>query len=133
MFHEHIGFVGNIWVRQNYLELAGDTSGGHAHTHDHITLLTTGSVEVVVGEYPPKVFVAPTFIVIIKGLKHRFTALEDKTNWYCVFALRDVDGDQTDIADEAHLPVSLSTEDPTIYKKFIKFMELQNNNQQGSQ
>jgi len=116
---ESYGFVGNIWVMHNYLELAGDTNGGHAHTHDHITLLTAGSVEVSVNEDEPKVFTAPTFIIIKKGLSHKITALEDKTSYFCVFAMRDIDGDPTDIVDEAHLPSSMAVYSPEVYAQLI--------------
>jgi hypothetical protein len=92
-----MGFFGNIWVRQNYLGSAGDSNGGgHTHHFDHVTLLAKGRVRVEVEGYPAKEFVAPTFIVIKKEHKHRFTALEDDTLYYCVFALRDVEGNVTD-------------------------------------
>lgn len=91
--HE-LGYFGNIWVRQNYLEKAGQQNqGGHYHKFDHVSLLTKGSVRVEVEGSEPKEFVAPTFIVIRKDKKHRFTALEDGVVWYCVFALRDMDGE----------------------------------------
>lgn len=95
--HE-LGYFGNIWVRQNWLEKAGFTNdGGHTHHFDHVSLLAKGEVLVEVEGFPPKKFVAPTFIVIKKELKHRFIALQDDTLYYCVFALRDVDGNVTDI------------------------------------
>jgi len=106
LFSEELGYFGNIWVRQHLLEKEGDTVGGHAHYHDHITLLTHGSAEVTVEGFEPKVFKAPTFIVIRKEHRHSFRALEDNTNWYCVFALRNVDGDPTDIYDASHDPLS---------------------------
>lgn len=101
---EEYGFVGNVWVRQNWLEKSGDTAGGHAHYHDHITLLVRGSVSVTVGDEPSKEFHAPTFIAIKKNYRHEIVALEDDTVFYCVFALRDVDGEVVDIADVANLP-----------------------------
>ena len=119
MKYEDYGFVGNIWVRQNYLGKAGDTNGGHAHTHDHISLLTAGSVEVSINEGEPKVFTAPTFIIIKKGLRHKIVALEDKTSYFCVFAMRDIDGDPTDIADEAHMPSSVATYNPEVYAQLL--------------
>lgn len=123
---EELGFVGNIWVRQNYMEKAGDILGGHAHTHDHISLLTSGSVEVTVNNGEPSKFTAPTFIVIRKGLRHQIVALEDNTVWYCVFALRDIDGDTTEIVDEVHLPSSVANYSPDIYDKFLKWLETEN-------
>jgi len=54
----------------------------------------------------PKEFVAPTFIVIKKELIHKMTALEDDTVYYCVFALRDVDGEVVgDIYGPQHDPL----------------------------
>lgn len=101
---EEIGFVGNVWVRQNYMQKAGDVVGGHMHHHDHVSLLTNGSVEITIDDNPPKRFSSPTFIVIKKEHRHRIVALEDNTVFYCVFAVRDVDGNLTDIYEDAHLP-----------------------------
>jgi quercetin dioxygenase-like cupin family protein len=104
--HE-LGFFGNIWVRQNVLPKAGDTFGGHKHHFDHVSLLTKGKVKVEVEGHPAKEFKAPTFIVIKKEHNHNFIALEDDTNWYCVFALRDLDGEVVEIFDqEKHNPLS---------------------------
>jgi len=93
--HE-LGYFGNIWVRQNFLEKAGDAHPGHKHNFDHVSLLACGRVRVTVEGFPPKEFTAPTFIVIKKEHNHRFEALEDGTLWYCVFALRDIAGNVTD-------------------------------------
>lgn len=92
-----LGYFGNIWVRQNYLPKAGDSFPGHTHHFDHVSLLASGKVRVTVEGYEPKEFTAPTFIVIKKEHKHDFVALEDGTLWYCVFALRDANGETTDI------------------------------------
>lgn len=93
--HE-LGYFGNIWVRQNYFEKSGDAHPGHKHNFDHVSLLASGKVRVTVEGFPPKEFTAPTFIVIKKEHNHHFEALEDGTLWYCVFALRDIDGKVTD-------------------------------------
>lgn len=103
MIEEH-GFVGNVWVRQNWLLKAGDTAGGHAHYHDHVSLLVKGSVEVSVNDGPSKHFTAPTYIVIKKQHRHQIVALEDDTVFYCVFAMRDIDGEVVDIYQDANLP-----------------------------
>lgn len=103
MIEEH-GFVGNIWVRQNYMQKAGDAVSGHMHYHDHVSLLVKGSVKVQINDEPPKEFFAPTFIVVRKEHRHQITALEDDTIWYCVFAMRDINGDVADIVDPANLP-----------------------------
>jgi hypothetical protein len=89
-------YVGNVWVKQNYLQRSGDANEGHKHHFDHVSLLAKGKVRVEIAGFEPKEFTAPTFIIIKKEHNHRFVALEDDTLWYCVFALRDVDGDMTD-------------------------------------
>jgi hypothetical protein len=109
MKHHELGFFGNIWVRQNVLDKAGDSFGGHTHHFDHVSLLTKGKVRIEVEGHPDKEFTAPTFIVINKDHKHNFVALVDDVNWYCVFALRDLDGQVMEIFDqEKHNPLSAS-------------------------
>jgi hypothetical protein len=92
-----MGFFGNIWVRMHHYKKAGDHHNGHKHHFDHVTLVTQGSVLCEVEGHEPKEFKAPTFIVIKKDKKHKFTALEDDTTYFCVYALRDIDGNVTDV------------------------------------
>ena len=93
-----MGYFGNIWVRSHYFHKAGDTNGpAHRHHFDHVTLLAVGSVLCEVEGNTPKEFHAPTFIVIDKDKKHKFTALTDGVVYYCVFALRDENGELTDM------------------------------------
>lgn len=95
---DQMGYYGNIWVRSHYFKKVGDTNGGgHKHNFDHVTLLVNGSVLVEVEGYEPKEFHAPTFITIDKDHSHKFTALTDDVVYYCVFALRDIDGNIGDI------------------------------------
>lgn len=103
--HE-LGYFGNIWVRQNVLEKTNDETLGHYHHFDHVSLLASGSVQVLVDGYEPKVFTAPTFIVIKKEHQHKFKAMSNNVLWYCVFALRDVDGEVTDIYSGDNSPYS---------------------------
>jgi quercetin dioxygenase-like cupin family protein len=107
-----LGYFGNIWVRQNYFSKAGEVHPGHKHHFDHVTLLAKGSVQVKVEDHPPKVFEAPTFIIIKKEHSHEITALEDDTLWYCVFALRDADGEVTDIYSGDNSPYSSADNGP---------------------
>ena len=102
-----LGYFGNMWVRQNFLEKAGDSNLGHKHKFDHVSLLTEGTVSVEIEGYPPKEFTAPTFIVIRKEHNHRFTALSDNVTWYCVFAIRDLDGEPIkDLFGQEHDPLA---------------------------
>ena len=103
-----LGFFGNIWVRQNVLEFAGESYGGHEHKFDHVTLLVSGKVSVQIKNDPPKEFTAPTFIVIRKEHQHKITALESGAVYYCVYALRNLDGEVMEIFGEQHDPESAS-------------------------
>lgn len=99
-----LGYFGNIWVRQNVLELAGEAHDGHEHKFDHVTLLVSGKVSVELEGSEAKEFAAPTFIVIRKEHQHKITALEDGTVYYCVFALRDLNGEVMEVFGDQHDP-----------------------------
>lgn len=112
-----LGYFGNIWVKQNVLEREGDSFDGHEHKFDHVTLLTSGKVQVEIQGKEPKDFTAPTFIVIRKEQKHKMTALEDGTVYYCVYALRNLDGEVIEIFGEQHDPDSASGKEDGYWKK----------------
>ena len=103
---EMMGYFGNIWVRSHTFAKVGDTNdGGHKHNFDHVTLLAVGSVLVEVEGFEPKEFYAPTFITVSKDHRHKFTALTDDVVYYCVFAMRDLDGEVTDIVADMNSPL----------------------------
>jgi hypothetical protein len=110
---KELGYFGNIWVRQHNLEKIGDTNdGGHVHFFDHVTMLVKGKVRVdvidsITKEERFKEFEGPTFMVIRKDHKHKITALTDDVQYYCVFALRDVNGDITDVYSGNNDPYSV--------------------------
>jgi len=106
---DQMGYYGNIWVRSHFFKKAGHTNGGgHKHNFDHVTLLAVGSVLVEVEGQKPKTFDAPTFIVIDKDHSHKFTALTDGVVYYCVFALRDLDGNVTsDLYSKENSPMDI--------------------------
>lgn len=109
---QQMGYFGNIWVRSHIFEKSGDTNGGgHYHHFDHVTLLAVGSVLVEVDGHEPKEFHAPTFIVIKKEHKHKFTALTDGVVYYCVFALRDENGELTDMYNGDNSPYMMVSDD----------------------
>lgn len=125
MSKHELGYFGNIWVRQHTLEKKGDSFPGHYHYFDHITLLTKGSVSVVVDGQEPKEFKAPTFIVIRKEQMHQVIALEDDTTYYCVFALRNLEGEVVgDIYGEEHNPLSAMSAPEDYWEKVKKLQEL---------
>ena len=120
-----LGFFGNIWVKQNVLELAGEAHDGHEHKFDHITLLTSGKVIVEIEGHAAKEFTAPTFIVIRKERSHKIIAAEDGTVYYCIYALRDMDGKVMEIFGPQHDPESASAVNAGYWEK-DKELELNN-------
>lgn len=106
---EDLGFFGNIWVRQIKLAKSGDLIDGHKHHFDHVSFLTKGKVAVHVEGKEPKEFTAPTFIIIDKDHEHKVVALEDDVDWFCVFALRDVDGSVIEMYEGRHDPLSAAS------------------------
>lgn len=87
------GFFGNLLFSQHYLPDAGMSEKQHKHDNDHVSFIVQGSVYVTIGSSEPKLFKAPTFVAVRAGYEHQFTAAEDNTVWYCIFAMRDSDGD----------------------------------------
>jgi hypothetical protein len=111
IMRHQVGYFGNIWVRENRLPVAGESTQGHYHKFDHVSLLVLGVVEIQIEGHEPKQFIAPTFIVIKKKHSHKFIAVSDNVVWYCVFALRDVNGEITDIYNDDNSPYGAVTKD----------------------
>lgn len=97
-----LGCVANLYSRQMHFKKAGDKEFGHAHCFDHLTLLASGSLKVIV-EGVETDFIAPFMIYIAKDKLHELIALEDNTVAYCIHALRDGD-DVNDIIDPTMIP-----------------------------
>ncbi len=93
---EALGYFGNIWVRAHHFAKAGEIHRGHEHNFDQVSFLTKGSARVTVNDIITD-YHAINFIVIDKGLSHSIQALEDNTEWWCVWAVRDTNGDVVDI------------------------------------
>ena len=119
---KELGYFGNIWVRQHILEKENDVAKGHLHEFDHVTMLVKGKVRVDVKntltkEERFKEFQSPTFMIIRKDHTHKITALTDDVQYYCVFALRDIDGDVTDVYSGKNDPYAGHEDDYWIKKK----------------
>jgi quercetin dioxygenase-like cupin family protein len=98
----YISYVKNMFVKQMLFRKAGDKEDGHAHLHDHLTLLTKGKLRVTVNGKDTD-FTAPAHIYIKADVIHELTALEDDTIAHCIHALRNEDG-SGDIIDPASIP-----------------------------
>lgn len=80
--------VDDIWVRAYSVSKAKTILAQHVHEHDHITLVSRGTVEAwqdgeLLGE-----FKAPAVIKIPAGKKHAFTATTDDVVLCCLHNLR---------------------------------------------
>ena len=110
MENSQVLLVDNVYVKMMQMPKIGDIIKGHAHTFDHITLLSSGSV-LMEHDNGSNTFKAPRLIVTPKGIKHKFTALEDNVLLCCVHAIRDGD-DVDDVApqniDADHVAVLMS-------------------------
>jgi hypothetical protein len=119
---KELGYFGNIWVRQHNLKKTNDVAQGHTHRFDHVTMLAKGKVRVdvqdtITKEKRFKEFQAPTFMVIRKEHIHQITALTDDVQYYCVFALRDIDGNVTDIYSGNNDPYNGEDDDYWVKKR----------------
>ena len=80
--------VDDIWVRAYSIAKAKTIISQHVHTHDHITLVSRGTVEAWQdGEWFGE-FSAPAMIKILAGKKHAFRALTDDVALCCLHNLR---------------------------------------------
>jgi hypothetical protein len=94
--------ISNVYTRMMHFVNKGDVECGHAHSFDHGTLVSNGSVLVEILNINSKIVVsskevtAPNFIFIGKDLHHRITSLENNTVCACIHALKTTDGDLID-------------------------------------
>lgn len=88
---------GNIFIRKNGGMAKGDKVGGHTHNFDHTTIVFTGAVHVSAlcpdGRVIEQDFRAPTHFLVKAEVKHEITALEDGTEFWCVYGHRTPQGD----------------------------------------
>jgi mannose-6-phosphate isomerase-like protein (cupin superfamily) len=80
--------VGNNWLVRNHFKKTGQWGFGHWHYHDHLMLLTSGSVEVSANGLLSR-YEADHIIIIPKQTRHQIRALRDDTTIWCIAALRD--------------------------------------------
>jgi len=80
--------VDDIWVRAYNVAKAKSVISQHVHAHDHITLVSRGTIEAYQdGEFMGR-FVAPALITILAGKKHAFLAITDDVTLCCLHNLR---------------------------------------------
>jgi quercetin dioxygenase-like cupin family protein len=90
---------GSILAKQMILK-KGQMTIGHAHHHDHITLLAHGVIEVIKGD-ESEVYHAPAGIEVLAGTHHALIAHEDSVA-YCIHDVRDIAVDDLGKPFEGH-------------------------------
>ena len=93
---ESLGFFGNIYARHLAFAKAGDTMHGHSHNFNHVTLVSHGAITVWRRDQEDRTYTAPAFIEIPSEVTHEFTAMVDNTECWCIFAVRNLDGEVID-------------------------------------
>jgi quercetin dioxygenase-like cupin family protein len=88
---------GNIYIRKNGGMKAGQKVQGHTHNFDHTTIVFTGAAHVKAktpdGRVIEQDFKAPTHFLVKAEVTHEITALEDGTEFWCVYSHRTPQGD----------------------------------------
>lgn len=89
--------LGNLQIRPVKLAKAGDTIDGHEHEFDHTTFVWKGRVHIHAtckeGCNKEGEFAVPSAVLIKKEWRHTITALEDDTEFWCVYSHRTPQGD----------------------------------------
>ena len=91
MIHHH--FSSGVYAKETRIP-AGYVLVQHAHKHDHLSILASGSVEMVV-DGVRSVIEAPACLTIAAGKHHGVKSLTDVV-WYCVHATDCTDEDNID-------------------------------------
>lgn len=88
---------GNILIRPNFFGKAGEVIQGHKHNFDHTSFVIKGSVRVRAttpdGRKLDKVFKAGQHFLVLAEVDHEITALEDNTEFFCIYSHRTPQGD----------------------------------------
>jgi mannose-6-phosphate isomerase-like protein (cupin superfamily) len=91
MIHHH--FSSGVYAKETRIP-AGYILVQHAHKHEHLSILASGSVELVV-DGVRSVVEAPACLTIAAGKHHGVKSLTDVV-WYCVHATDCTDEDAID-------------------------------------
>lgn len=91
MIHHH--FSAGVYAKETRIP-AGYVLVQHAHKHDHLSILASGSVEMIV-DGVKSVVEAPACLTIAAGKHHGIKSITDVV-WYCVHATDCTDEDEID-------------------------------------
>jgi len=76
-------FGGGVYAKETRIP-AGYLAVQHKHRHDHLSVLASGAVEVIVDGESTE-YTAPACLTIAAGKEHSVLALTDVV-WYCIHA-----------------------------------------------
>jgi len=91
VIHHH--FSSGVYAKETRIP-AGFILVQHVHKHDHLSILASGSVEMVVDDVK-SVIHAPACLTIAAGKHHGIKSLTDVV-WYCVHATDCTDENEVD-------------------------------------
>jgi mannose-6-phosphate isomerase-like protein (cupin superfamily) len=94
--------VDDIWIRAYTIPKAKTIISQHVHAHDHITLVSRGSIEAWRDGENIGVFNAPSIVKIPAGAKHAFRALTDDVSLCCLHNLRGTGLESPEIQEVNH-------------------------------
>ena len=92
---------GNIFLREMAFEKAGDVVDGHTHNFDHTTYVVRGALQIeslnddgsVKQTAIKRATDGKNWVLIKAGVKHRLTALDDRSMGHCIYAHRTPQGE----------------------------------------
>lgn len=96
-----LALIGPVGIRRELLEKVCNESVGHEHNYDHTTIVIRGRLRITYHQLQAdgswavsKVEEASqgAAVFIAAGLRHTLKALDDNTQYMCVFSHRDFDG-----------------------------------------
>lgn len=91
MIHHH--FSSGVYAKETRIP-AGYVLVQHAHKHDHMSILASGSVEMVV-DGVKSIISAPACLTIAAGKHHGIKSITEVV-WYCVHATDCTDENEVD-------------------------------------
>jgi hypothetical protein len=94
--------VDDIWVRAYNVPKAKTIISQHVHAHDHVTLVSRGTIEGWQDGESIGTFVAPALVTIPAGKKHAFMALTDDVVLCCLHNLRGTGLESPETIDEVN-------------------------------
>lgn len=94
-----------IFLKTWHIAAAGTMIPQHAHAHDHLTLIVTGTIRAWRGDDLLGDYTAPAAIKIPAREKHRFLSLTDGAAFACIHAV----GEAEDVLIHAEHTLELET------------------------